>query len=88
MDLTQMSKFLSNNPEEFSKKNQNSFKRKKKMLEQDFISVQREYSMSSLVTANVRRISSRYWCSFPRRYLGSTESGKQGLFLFEEKTRQ
>ena len=38
------------------------------MLEKGFISVQREYSMSSLVTANVR-IPNRYWGSWPRRYL-------------------
>lgn len=46
--------------------------------------------MSSLVTANVRRIHNRYWGSWPRKYLWSIESCKQGLFLFEggEKRQQ
>ena len=57
------------------------------MLEQGFISVQRKYSTRFLVTANVRRIPSRYLGSWPRRYLWSIESCKQGLFLFEGKKR-
>ena len=57
------------------------------MLEQGFISVQREYSMSSLVTTNVRRISNRYWYIWPRRYLWSIESCKQGRFLSEKKKK-
>lgn len=55
------------------------------MQEQGFIPGKREYSISSLVTVNVRRISNRYWYSWPRRYLWSIESCKQGLFLFEEE---
>lgn len=56
------------------------------MLEQGYISVQREYSMSSLVTTNVRRISSRYWCNWPTRYLWSIKSCKQDCFFFRKKS--
>jgi len=78
----------SNNDETGLRRNIFFSKRKVYVLEQGYISVQREYSMSSLVTSNVRRISNEYWSSWPRRYLWPIESCKQGLFLFEKKIKQ